>query len=233
MSWRRPRRPRRRPSWSIASTRTTGSARCFPTLYHRRIADARTREAISPPRGRSRTAPARWPRGCAPKRSRTPGATPHAQTERESADKERLEILGTRGRGPQSKPATSLSRHNRPNCKSSGPFGLAISPPTDIVMDVLKAAEPASVAAARARLAQLGGPAATDVLFSAPEPSRSPAPPPRPRSRPARRRPTASSRRWCCPDFVQSMLPNDSDDVYGGGLSGDMWKGCLPSSWAR
>jgi peptidoglycan hydrolase FlgJ len=110
---------------------------------------------------------------------------------------------------------------------------LAISPPSDIVLDVARAAEPDAIEAARARLASLAGmaPRATGAIgesqpFSLGDLRNS-----------AMARPASEAdatpetyRKFegtVLATFMQSMLPNHADAVYGGGMSGDMWKSLL------
>jgi peptidoglycan hydrolase FlgJ len=104
---------------------------------------------------------------------------------------------------------------------------LAISPPSDIVLDVVRAADPAGVEAARAALANRAGSAsAVAETFALHENS-------------ATRTATAGGSTAGTPEtfkrfeamvlqtFIQSMLPNDSAAVYGKGMAGDMWKSLL------
>lgn len=104
---------------------------------------------------------------------------------------------------------------------------MAISPPSDIVLDVMRAADPASVQAARAALtARTGSANATSEPFSvanhragetsSPAGSKTPAP--------------ESFKRFeamVLQTFIQNMLPRDGSSVYGKGLAGDMWKSLL------
>jgi Rod binding domain-containing protein len=100
---------------------------------------------------------------------------------------------------------------------------MAISLATDIVMDVMKAAEPAAVEAARTRLkeisvtAEAGEPFSTHLsatVSNAPD-----------------KAPDAEAYKkfeaLVLGNFIQTMLPEDSEGVYGGGLSGGMWKSIL------
>ncbi|MDN5926552.1 MAG: rod-binding protein [Hyphomicrobiales bacterium] len=110
---------------------------------------------------------------------------------------------------------------------------MAISPPSDIVLDVARAVDPAELAAARTQLAER----ARTGIAKAGFPEIAPA--------------EVSSRNMAdmrftshadagkagkapeayrkfeavvLQNFMQSMMPKDSEAVYGKGLAGDMWK---------
>jgi len=106
---------------------------------------------------------------------------------------------------------------------------LAISPTTDIVLDVARAADTASIEAARARLekiARTGAAAAAGEAFRA-------------AGEVMATRSAGAARSRQVPEtfvkfeamvlqtFLQSMLPEESEAVYGQGLAGDMWKSFL------
>ena len=108
---------------------------------------------------------------------------------------------------------------------------MAISPPSDIVMDVARAAEPADVEAARAALLRRAGgaPGAFSVDPSATVDAGS-----------VLSRATADKAEAANPakkfqrfeamvltTFIQNMMPKDTEGVYGKGLAGDMWKSQL------
>ena len=117
---------------------------------------------------------------------------------------------------------------------------MAISPPSDLVMDVVRAADPAEIQEAQARLkanraafeatslAENGNgfAAAVSVLNSSDgssglgdisnrvEPKKIP----------------ETYRKFeamVLQNFVKSMLPNDSENVFGKGTSGDIWKSMM------
>ncbi|WP_274425793.1 rod-binding protein [Chelativorans sp. YIM 93263] len=101
---------------------------------------------------------------------------------------------------------------------------MAISPPGDIVMDVLRAADPQEVARAHAKLKAKAGNATFDV--------------PMPTAGRANMRadlPTTAKpsevfvqfEAMVLQSFLDSMLPKEMGAVYGDGLSGDMWRGML------
>jgi peptidoglycan hydrolase FlgJ len=100
---------------------------------------------------------------------------------------------------------------------------LAISAAGDIVMDVMRAADPTKVQEARDRLKAMAAGANVDVVFD---------PKPIPASAPTNisSRPNEAFQRFeamVLQNFVQSMLPDDTESVYGSGLAGDMWKSML------
>lgn len=99
---------------------------------------------------------------------------------------------------------------------------MAISPPGDIVLDVMRAADPERVEAARAHLQRAAQSAAgTGAQFqmaaaAAPKPAEGGA--------------GEAYRQFeamVLGTFVQSMLPEEASSVYGDGLAGDMWKSIL------
>lgn len=100
---------------------------------------------------------------------------------------------------------------------------MAISPPGDIVLDVMRAADPERVEAARAQLQRAaqsaGGTAAPfhmAAAVAAPKPAEGGA--------------GEAYRQFeamVLGTFVQSMLPEEASSVYGEGLAGDMWKSIL------
>lgn len=108
---------------------------------------------------------------------------------------------------------------------------MAISPPSDLVLDVLRAADPASVQAARARLAS-GTPApaaAAEQMFRA-EFDRA-------GNTIASARPAGQHKQvpetyrkfeaMVLQSFIKSMLPKNGEDVYGQGTAGEIWKGMM------
>jgi flagellar protein FlgJ len=108
---------------------------------------------------------------------------------------------------------------------------LAISPPSDIVMDVARAAEPADVEAARAALARRANGAAAPFALdpSATVDAGSVL------SRAAADKAEASNpakkfqrfEAMVLTTFIQNMMPKDTEGVYGKGPAGDMWKSQL------
>ncbi len=102
---------------------------------------------------------------------------------------------------------------------------MAISTPGDIVLDVVRAADPATAATARTKLATLAN-RAGGAEFSAAAGERFAAA-------------GAATRSAATPDtfakfeamvlqtFIQSMLPKEADAVYGEGVAGEMWQSVL------
>jgi hypothetical protein len=105
---------------------------------------------------------------------------------------------------------------------------LAISPPSDIVLDVARAAEPTTLETARARLASRTAAAATGLAeaFSAGDLRNSPL-----AGGPPVDEPTLKSyvdfEAMVLQSFVQSMMPKEAEQVYGEGMAGDMWKSMM------
>jgi hypothetical protein len=108
---------------------------------------------------------------------------------------------------------------------------VAIALPSDIIMDVVRAADPSAAAAAREALAahragvaagQAGGfSAALPGLRSAPIGDASATP--------------DSFKHFeamVLQNFIQTMLPKDTESVYGKGMAGDMWKSMMAEQLA-
>ena len=101
---------------------------------------------------------------------------------------------------------------------------MAISTPGDIVLDVVRAADPAAVDAARTRLAAFAS-RAGDTSFTVGRDAS-----------PARTGDAATAavpeafrkfEAMVLQSFLQTMLPKDTQSVYGEGLSGEMWQSML------
>lgn len=103
---------------------------------------------------------------------------------------------------------------------------MAISPPGDIVLDVLRAADPEAVAAAKAKLAA-ARPAAVGAEFSVDTPAQGLASPTRAANTAERPETYQKFEAMVLQSFLQSMMPSDQENVYGGGMAGDMWKSML------
>ncbi len=96
---------------------------------------------------------------------------------------------------------------------------MAISPPSDIVLDVARAADPADVRKAHAELLNRAG--GTDAAFDAAGTASVAARAPKPADG------TGSFKRFeamVLQTFIETMLPKDAEGVYGKGFAGDMWK---------
>lgn len=106
---------------------------------------------------------------------------------------------------------------------------MAISPPSDIVLDVARAAEPATLETARARLASPAAAVAGGIAeaFSVGNLRNSPlaggdtsVDQPTPKS-------YVDFEAMVLQSFVQSMMPKEAEKVYGEGMAGDMWKSMM------
>jgi len=98
---------------------------------------------------------------------------------------------------------------------------VAISPPTDIVMDVLRAADPAQVREARDKLAAARATAAVSDFSPVAAEVRA-----APRAA-VQNDPFVKFEAMVLGSFIQSMLPQEAGEAYGGGFAGDMWKSML------
>ncbi len=127
---------------------------------------------------------------------------------------------------------------------------MAISPISDIVLDVARAADPTRYRTAAARLGQLAGASAEqpmpfeEALGNARPPGTLPGPPPMrmpfdpalalvqmrnvDAMRPAQ--PYEQFEAFVLQTFVQSMLPRDSEALFGAGTAGEIWKSMLAES---
>jgi Rod binding domain-containing protein len=99
---------------------------------------------------------------------------------------------------------------------------MAISPPSDIVLDVARAVDPTQMETARAALMKKAGAAASFAADASSDPS--------PTTGKVKADPATQYKRFeamVLQTFIQNMLPKDSEDVYGKGFAGDMWKSQL------
>ena len=107
---------------------------------------------------------------------------------------------------------------------------MAISTSGDLILDVVRAADPASVDAARARLASFAGRAGA-AQFSVAAQASPAAPHNAPDKAPGGKAATpeafARFEAMVLQTFIQSMLPQDSEAVYGEGMAGEMWQAML------
>ncbi len=126
---------------------------------------------------------------------------------------------------------------------------MAIDPPSDVILEVLKAADPARAAAATQRLNALAGAGAaeTEDFSETLAQTAPPAPPPvaglaNARSRLADAAFAASDKAAKAQvdfeavllnGFVNEMLPKDGSAAFGQGLAGDMWKSMLADQVSR
>lgn len=113
---------------------------------------------------------------------------------------------------------------------------MAISPPSDIVLDVTRAVDPSNMEAARAQLARRAssaGGAAPAAAFSLGEAlptggiglSRT-------ATAPSDDTTYKKFESMVLQTFIQNMLPKDVENVYGKGLAGDMWKSMMADKLA-
>jgi len=99
---------------------------------------------------------------------------------------------------------------------------VAISPPGDIILEVVRAADPEKVEAARARLqslARAAGPAfeqATSAGFRREPPAKADMP-----------EHFVQFEAMVLQNFLETMLPKEGDAIFGEGLSGEMWRSVL------
>jgi Rod binding domain-containing protein len=114
---------------------------------------------------------------------------------------------------------------------------MAVSPPSDIVLDVAKAVDSAELAEARTRLANASATRRADGAFSLAETDAA-----------AATRSTSSAtagttgrdkasfvkfEAMVLRNFVEAMLPKSAEAVYGKGLAGDMWKSMMAEQVAN
>lgn len=90
---------------------------------------------------------------------------------------------------------------------------MAVTLPTDIVMDVARAASPEGVEMARAELARKTSVAQAAVANGATM-----------TNRPDNKDSYVKFESMVLGNFMQSMMPKENDAVFGKGLSGDMWQ---------
>lgn len=100
---------------------------------------------------------------------------------------------------------------------------MAIAPVGDIVMDVIKAADPAEAEAARAKLAS-GARAADGESFSL---GAMPAASAQKRVEASQQKPFQRFEAMVLQNFIESMLPKGNETAFGAGMAGDMWKGLM------
>jgi len=105
---------------------------------------------------------------------------------------------------------------------------VAISPPTDIVMDVLRAADPAQVREARDKLVAARTAASAGASDFSPVATQVRAAP----RAVEKNDPFVKFEAMVLGSFIQSMLPAEAGEAYGGGFAGDMWKSMLAQHMA-
>jgi hypothetical protein len=90
---------------------------------------------------------------------------------------------------------------------------LALANAGDLILDVVRAADPSAVEAARTRLAAF-------ATKSAPAPQN-------PAAKPATPEAFVRFEAMVLQTFIQNMLPDDTESVYGAGMAGEMWQSML------
>lgn len=107
---------------------------------------------------------------------------------------------------------------------------MAISPPSDIVLDVAQAVGRTDFEAARARLADASAARrSSGAVFSALEgPSREAPQPAGPQTKTY-----VQFEAMVLRNFMETMLPKENEAVYGKGLAGDMWKSLMAEQLAN
>lgn len=98
---------------------------------------------------------------------------------------------------------------------------MAIPTSGDLILDVVRAADPAAAEAARAKLASLS----TKVEGMKFDPATAGAD--APRGKAATPEAFARFEAMVLQSFIQTMLPQDTESVYGGGMAGEMWQSML------
>jgi flagellar protein FlgJ len=114
---------------------------------------------------------------------------------------------------------------------------MAVSPPSDIVLDVAKAVDTTELAEARTRLTNASAARRAEGAFSLAETDSATA---------ARTSASASGaahgrdkaglvkfEAMILRNFVEAMLPKSAETVYGKGLAGDMWKSMMAEQVAN
>ncbi|MCO5157651.1 MAG: rod-binding protein [Aquamicrobium sp.] len=98
---------------------------------------------------------------------------------------------------------------------------MAIATAGDLILDVVRAADPAAAEAARAKLASLS--AKVEGVKFDPAAAGADAP----RGKAATPEAFARFEAMVLQSFIQTMLPADTESVYGGGMAGEMWQSIL------
>lgn len=100
---------------------------------------------------------------------------------------------------------------------------MALSTAGDLVLDVVRAADPAAAEAARTRLASFAA-KTQEATFDVAQKTAAASAPDRPEPTPAA---FARFEAMVLQSFIQTMLPQDTESVYGGGMAGEMWQSLL------
>jgi peptidoglycan hydrolase FlgJ len=112
---------------------------------------------------------------------------------------------------------------------------LAISPPSDIVLDVARAADPSAVEAARTQLLRKSHPQQGVAFDVQPRPANDVQPQHLTRIASAAS-PQDASRKFeamVLQTFIGAMMPKNAEGTYGKGIAGDMWKSLMAEKVAE
>lgn len=106
---------------------------------------------------------------------------------------------------------------------------MAISTHGDLVLDVVRAADPAAAEAARAKLANTAAAKSDQSEFSVSEtrPANAPV------ARSAKEDAFTKFEAMVLQTFIQQMMPQDTKSVYGEGMAGEMWQSMLAEQIAK
>lgn len=107
---------------------------------------------------------------------------------------------------------------------------MAISPPSDIVLDVINAVEPSAVLKAKERLSAIAGSKSTSdssASFSAQATFTSDIANSVGNAPTKAADPMVKFEGMVLQTFIEALLPKDAENTYGSGLAGDMWKSML------
>lgn len=134
---------------------------------------------------------------------------------------------------------------------------MAISPPSDIVLGVARAVDPSSYQAAAERLSRMGAatpsreaagtPAASESdwkalvlkMETAAGQNQPPGPPLQVATTPpsqmssTKKDPYTQFESFVLQSFIESMLPQDAESVFGGGIAGQYWKSMMAEKLAE
>ncbi|PVB62697.1 rod-binding protein [Labrenzia sp. 011] len=117
---------------------------------------------------------------------------------------------------------------------------MAISPPSDLILDVAKAADPVSLQAATSRLKSIavsGSGAGFDLAFTDATNSATAAfnrySPEASKASGAGKSPAEKFEAMILTQFVETMLPEESEAVFGEGSTGEIWKSMLAEQIAN
>lgn len=112
-------------------------------------------------------------------------------------------------------------------------FDVAISPPSDIVLDVVNAIDPAALLKAREKLSQAAGAAkAVEGGFQI-DATIASTKPPAPDAAATSKASLTKFEGFIIQSFIETILPEQAEATFGNGLAGDMWKSMLSEKIAE